>query len=111
MFKKILLGITACITMQTYGQDLSLSLNNGQVYSYGVNTIKRIEFTSTDMVIKQSNGIDVRHLMSDVNFFNYKATVSNLQEAKKNRKTTVKLMPNPSTGLVLMQCQRQLKSQ
>lgn len=104
MFKKILLGIAACISMQSYGQDLSLNLKNGQTYTYGLNTIKRIEFTSTDMVIKQSNGVDIRHLMNDVNFFNYKATISNLQKANKNRKTTVKLMPNPSTGLVLMQC-------
>ncbi len=81
-------------------QDLYIKFNSGASVNYGLSTVERITFSSSDMQVHVSGFSLQNYGMDSVSYYNYQPTMTPVIIANKPGKKELKLFPNPTDGMV-----------
>jgi len=87
-------------TAAVKAQDLYIKFNTGAAVNYGLSTVDRITFSTTDMKVHISGSTIQSYGMDSIRYYNYQPTVTGLVSTKKVNAKELKLYPNPSNGKV-----------
>ncbi len=102
--KKYVLGVALLgLGCSLQAQDLYIKFSGGTDVRYGLTTVDRITFSSTDMQVEMGGGSMSSYGLDSIAYFNYKASVvSGIDTKELGGEAAFKLYPNPSTGSLYM---------
>jgi hypothetical protein len=87
-------------TAALQAQDLYIKFNSGASVNYGLSTVDRITFSTTDMQVHISGSSMQSYSMGSISYYNYQPTMTGLQTANAASIKQLKLFPNPTSGRV-----------
>jgi hypothetical protein len=95
------LGIFFLIqNLYVQAQDLNILFSSGNNIVYGLATVEKVTFSSTDMQIHLIGGTTQNYPMSTIRYFNYQPTITDIEETKRTQlQHTINVVPNPCTGI------------
>ena len=94
----MLLGIICMVNLQA--QDLYIQFNSGISVNYGLSTVDRITFSTTDMQVHISGSSIQSYGMDSISYYNYQPTMTGVVTANAASTKQLKLFPNPTSGKV-----------
>lgn len=94
----MLLGIICMVNLQA--QDLYIQFNSGISVNYGLSTVDRITFSTTDMQVHISGSSLQSYGMDSISYYNYQPTTTGVETANAASTKQLKLFPNPTNGKV-----------
>ena len=94
----MLLGIICMVNLQA--QDLYIQFNSGASVNYGLSTVDRITFSTTDMQVHISGSSLQSYGMDSISYYNYQPTTTGVETANAASTKQLKLFPNPTSGKV-----------
>ena len=94
----MLLGIICMVNLQA--QDLYIQFNSGISVNYGLSTVDRITFSTTDMQVYISGSSMQSYGMDSIAYYNYQPTMTGVESANAASTKQLKLFPNPTSGKV-----------
>lgn len=97
----ILISILSITSLEA--QDLYIKFNSGVNVSYGLSTVDRITFSTTDMQIHISGGSLQSYGMDSISYYNYQTLTTDIKVADIASSRKIKLFPNPSDGKVTVE--------
>ena len=81
-------------------QDLYIKFYSGLSVNYGLASVDRIAFSSTEMQVHISGGSIQSYGMDSIRYYNYQATVTGVTTVSTGSPKQIKLLPNPTSGKV-----------
>ena len=94
----LLLSILSTAALQA--QDLYIKFNSGASVNYGLSTVDRITFSTTDMQVHISGSSMQSYGMDSIFYYNYQPTTTGVETANAASTKQLKLFPNPTSGKV-----------
>lgn len=95
--KKTLTGLSLLLCSLVYGQDLELHMKNGQLSTYGLSTVRKISYSTTEMEIHRVGGTIDKVLLNTITYFKYnQGVVSSIENREET--STISLYPNANQG-------------
>ena len=94
----MLLGIICMVNLQA--QDLYIQFNSGASVNYGLSTVDRITFSTTDMQVHISGSSLQSYGMDSISYYNYQPSMTSVESANAASTKQLKLFPNPTSGKV-----------
>ena len=94
----LLLSILSTAALQA--QDLYIKFSSGASVNYGLSTVDRITFSTTDMQVHISGSSMQSYGMDSIIYYNYQPTTTGLKIANAASTKQLKLFPNPTSGKV-----------
>jgi len=92
----MLLGIICMVNLQA--QDLYIQFNSGASVNYGLSTVDRITFSTTDMQVHISGSSLQSYSMDSISYYNYQPTITGVEFTNAASTKQLKLFPNPTSG-------------
>ena len=94
----LLLSMLSTAALQA--QDLYIKFNSGASVNYGLSTVDRITFSTTDMQVHISGSSMQSYGMDSIFYYNYQPTTTGVETANAAGTKQLKLFPNPTSGKV-----------
>ena len=96
----LLLSMLSAAALQA--QDLYIKFNSGALVNYGLSTVDRITFSTTDMQVHISGSSIQSYGMDSIFYYNYQPTTTGLKIVNAASTKQLKLYPNPTSGKVAL---------